>query len=116
MRISFTPKRSDAVLTVSKSGEKLTINGDEFDFTDMPDGATIPAREVPCAWIGDYPIERIDGSLCLTLILPIGPNPSQAVAFPVDLIDPPDGLLDIPFDPPPPEPEFIEEELDHVEV
>jgi hypothetical protein len=57
------------------------------------------------------PVERIDGEIHLTLVLPHGPNPSQAVSFSQPLINPPDGELAIPFDPPPPpEPEPVDPE------
>lgn len=102
MHISFTPQRREGGLTVIKDGDKLHINGDLFSFISLPDGATIPAGEVPCEWITG-PVERIDGEIHLTLILPHGPNPSAAVAFPAPLVNPPDGELAIPFDPPPPE-------------
>lgn len=110
MQISFSPVRRDDALVVSKSGDTLTINGEAFDFSSMPEGATIPPGEVPCEWITG-PVERIGGDLRLTLILPHGANPSAAVAFPAPLINPPDGPLAIPFDPPPePMPEPQEEE------
>jgi len=110
MRISFYPQRRDDTLTVSKSGDILTINGEGFDFSGVLDGATIPSGEVPCEWIVG-PVERIGGELRLTLILPHGASPSAAVAFPAPLINPPDGPLAIPFDPPPaPMPEPEEEE------
>ncbi|PWJ78339.1 hypothetical protein C7441_1164 [Pseudaminobacter salicylatoxidans] len=106
MIVSFSPvtclPRTPKSLTVSKVGDVLTINGEVFDFTDLPDGATIPKGMVPCEFIVG-PVERIADVLQLTLLLPHGPNPSPAVAFPSDLIDPPDGPLAIPFDPEPAE-------------
>ncbi|OHV81600.1 hypothetical protein [Rhizobium sp. LCM 4573] len=98
MHISLSPRRDDATLSVVKSGDILTINGDHFDFTDLPDGATIPAREIPCDWICG-PVERVNGKVHLSLCLPHGPNPSPAVAFPAPIIDPPDGDLIFPSDP-----------------
>jgi hypothetical protein len=97
MRVSFSPQRRDHTLIVAKLGDILMINGEAFDFSLLPDGATIPAGEVPCEWIVG-PVERIAGDLRVTLILPHGPNPSQAVAFPAMLIDPPDGPLANPSD------------------
>lgn len=107
MKISLSPQRRDDTLATTKAGDILTINGEAFDFSGLPDGATIPAGDVPCDWIVG-PVERIGGDLRLTLILPHGADPSVAVAFPTPLINPPDGPLAIPFDPPPepmPEPE-----------
>lgn len=115
MRISFSPQRRDDALSVGKSGDVLTINGEAFDFSGLPDGATILAGYVPCVWIIG-PVERIGGDLRLTLILPHGASPSAAVAFPAPLINPPDGPLAIPFDPPPaPMPEVQDEEPANVD-
>lgn len=109
MRISFSPQRRDDTLVVSRHGDILTINSDAFDFSTLPDGATIAAENSPSPWITG-PIERIDDTLHLTLLLPHGPNPSEAVAFPEPIIDPDDGPIDLPHDPQP-EPE-IEDDLD----
>lgn len=110
MLISLSPQRRDDVLQVSKSGDILTINGQAFDFSELPDSATIPAGEVPCDWITG-PVERIGGELHLTLILPHGPNPSPEVASPTPLVNPPDGVLSIPRDPEP-----VDEEAADVEA
>lgn len=97
MRISFSPQRRDDALAAIKAGDTLTINGAAFDFSSLPDGATIPVGAVPCGWVVG-PVERIDGELHLTLALPHGSNPTPAVAFPAPLIDPPDGVLNLPRD------------------
>ncbi|MDX0597821.1 hypothetical protein GOL30_04990 [Sinorhizobium medicae] len=109
MKIDLSPQRRDDLLEVTKAGDALTINGMAFDFSALPDGATIPAGEVPCEWLVG-PVERIAGELHLTLILPHGPGPSQAVAFPPPLIDPPDGVIALPADPPLSNPDPAEEE------
>lgn len=97
MQISFSPQRQDTGdhLTLSKEGEILTIDGEVFNFTDLPEGATIPAGVVPCKWITG-PVERTGGRLCLTLLLPHGPNPPQAVAFPATIIVTEDGPIPVP--------------------
>ncbi|RVG28066.1 hypothetical protein [Sinorhizobium meliloti] len=114
MIIDLSPQRRDDVLEVTKAGDALTIDGVAFDFSALPDGATIPAGEVPCEWLVG-PVERIAGELHLTLILPHGPNPSQAVAFPAPLIDPPDGVFALPADLAPAIPDPAEEELADVD-
>ena len=95
MRIDLTPQRHDGALTVSKSGDILTINGEAYDFSSLPDGATIPAGVVPCDWIAG-PVNRIDGDLHLTLILPHGPKPTPEQAFPQPIINPADGVIALP--------------------
>ena len=97
MKITLSPIRRDSQLTVSKQGETITINGSAYDFSVIPEGATLPASAVDCEFITGN-IERINGVLHISLILPHGPNPSQAVAFPATIINPPDGVLELPHD------------------
>jgi hypothetical protein len=104
MHISLIPQRPDAsrpaAITVRKIGDVLTIEGEAFDFSSLPDGATIPV--VPCHWISG-PVERVGGSLHLSLLLPCAPEFAGSELPP--LIDPPDGLLDLPDLYPAPEPD-----------
>ncbi|NTF07194.1 hypothetical protein G6L37_13660 [Agrobacterium rubi] len=100
MKINLSPQRRDDKLTVEKNGDRLLINGDLFNFNPLPDGATITPGATECAWIVG-PVERINGKIELTLILPHGANPSQGVAFPEPLEDVQDGIVALPFDPEP---------------
>lgn len=95
MKISLSPQRRDDALHVSKSGDALTINGVEYDFSVVPDGALLPQGAVDCKWLASD-VERIGGSLHLTLILPHGKAASEAARFPAPLIDPADGPLELP--------------------
>lgn len=95
MNITLTPQRRDDTLVVSKLGDTLTINGTAFDFSVIPDGATLPASATDCPFLTGN-IERIAGVLHLSLILPHGANPSQARAFPTALVNPPNGVLEFP--------------------
>ena len=116
MHITLSPVRLDETLTASLSGDVLTINGEAFDFGPLPEGATLPADAIESEhFIG--PVSRIAGELHLTLRLPHGPNPSQAVAFPEPLTVLEDGPIPLPFDPEPvpePLPELDEEARDGV--
>lgn len=95
MNITLSPQRRDDTIVASKSGDTLTINGIAYDFSVIPDGATLPASAVDCEYI-TWNVERINGVLHISLILPHGPNPSQAVAFPAPIINPADGVLELP--------------------
>lgn len=99
MHISFSPMRRNDVLAVTKVGDVLTINGETLDLSALPDGATLPAGAVTCKWITG-PIERIDGEIHLTLILPHGPNPPPEVAFPDPITVSTDGPITLPGDEP----------------
>lgn len=95
MNIKLVPQRSDAPLLVSKIGDILTINGVAYDFSPLPEGATLPADAVDCTSVVG-PVERINGELQITLLLPHGPNPTQEQAFPEDILNPPDGDILLP--------------------
>jgi hypothetical protein len=95
MRITLSPQRRTDGLYVSKKGDTLTINGTAFDFSVIPDGATLPSSAVDCDYLTEN-IERINGVLHLSLILPTGPDASEAANFPAPLINPANGVLELP--------------------
>lgn len=100
MHISFSTQRRDDALTIEQTlTDRLRINGELFNFSTMEDGDVIPAGTIPCDWITG-PVEKIDGEVRLTLILPHGPNPSQAVAFPQPVTVTEDGPIALPGEEP----------------
>jgi hypothetical protein len=103
MHIKLSPVRLDETISVSLVGDIITINDQDFDFTQLPEGATLPADAIGSDHFAG-PVERIDCELHLTLRLPHGPNPSQAVAFPEPITVTKDGPITLPFDP---EPEVV---------
>ena len=109
MHITLSPVRMDETLTASRKGAGLTLNGIDFDFTQLPEGGTLPAEAIASDWISG-PMSRIDGELHLTLRLPHGPNPSRKVAFPEPIHVTENGPIPLPFDPEPePMPDIVEE-------
>jgi hypothetical protein len=104
MRITFSPSAylpyEPKSLTLERTApNRLRINGELFNFGPMEDGDVIEPGTVPCEWITGT-VEKIDGEVQLTLILPHGPNPSQAVAFPVPITVTEDGPIAVPHDEP----------------
>ena len=95
MKITLSPQRREDTLEVIKSGDILTINGTDYDFSVIPEGATLPQGAVDCEWLASD-VERIDGTLHLTLLLPNAAQASYAARFPTPLLDPADGLLELP--------------------
>ena len=95
MKINLSPQRRDDTLTVIKQGDTLTINGTDYDFTDLPDGGTLPADAVDCEFVIGS-VDRVNGELELTLLLPHGPNATEAARFPEPIIDPADGEVELP--------------------
>jgi hypothetical protein len=95
MIIKLSPSRRDDTLYVVKTGAALSLNGEDFDFSQINSGDTLPATAITSEWFaGD--IGNVNGELVLTLLLPIPWNYSPEQAFPVDLIDVPDGLVVFP--------------------
>lgn len=95
MKINLSPQRRDDTLTVIKQNDTLTINGTAYDFNQLPDGALLPADAVDCEFIVNS-VNRINGQLELTLLLPHSANASEAARFPQPIIDPDDGELELP--------------------
>jgi hypothetical protein len=95
MIISLSPSLSDEALTVIKSGDVLTINGENFDFSRMADGDTLPMGAIDSHWFCG-PVDRVGADLLLTLRLPLPDNYSQEQAYPVPLTNVPDGEVSLP--------------------
>jgi len=94
MIIKLSPVRSDLQLAVVKAGETLEVNGVALNFSSLADGATLPAEAVGCEFVV-APVERINGDLVLTLMLPHAADAPPAARFPVDLY-PADGQVQLP--------------------
>jgi hypothetical protein len=95
MFITLSPMRGDTPLCLERHGDTLILNDKKLDLSGIPDGATLPRSAVACQWLaGD--IDRIDGILHLTLILPHGANAPTAALFPARLVLEADGPVDLP--------------------
>jgi len=95
MKITLSPQRRDDTLRVAKQGDILTINGTEYDFSQLPDGGTLPADAVDSEFVIGS-VDRVDGELELTLLLPHGADASEVARFPEPIIDPADGEVELP--------------------
>jgi len=100
MKINLSPQRRDDTLEVIKTGEVLTVNGEDFDLSSVGEGDTLPANAISSQWFAG-PVDRIDGELVLTLLLPLPYNFSHAQAFPQPLIDVQNGVVVFPAPLPP---------------
>lgn len=95
MVIKLSPQRRDDTLSVTRTGDVLNINGTAYDFTQLPEGATLPFDAVDCEFIV-CDITRTNGELELTLLLPIGPNAPYEVRFPEPITVLEDGPVALP--------------------
>ena len=95
MKIGFTPVRRDDRLELQRAGDVLILNGETFDFGPLPEGAILPAEAIDSDWfVGS--VERIEGELHLTLLLPHGPHAPNATRFPAPLKVESDGPVVVP--------------------
>ncbi|MDN4498002.1 tail fiber assembly protein [Pseudomonas mosselii] len=95
MIIKLSPVRSDAQLSVFRLGDMLTINNVALDLARLPEGASLPASAVGSAFMHD-PIERHNGKLIVTLRLPHAADATESARFPVDIVDPAAGPVQLP--------------------
>ena len=96
MLINLSPQRREDILTISKIGDALTINGVPFDFSQLPDGATLPKEAIDCEWIVSD-VSRINGEIELTILLPHGANASHETRFPEPIVMTTNGQVVLPI-------------------
>ena len=96
MKLLFSPQRRDDTLTLSKSGDALTVNGVTYDFSQLPNGATLPREAIDCEWICGN-VERVNGELIVPILLPHGPDASEAARYPEPLTVISDGQVVLPI-------------------
>lgn len=95
MFIKFSPQVSDKKLVVTKKGDALTINGEVFDFTGLPEGGLLPNTAISSEYIVGT-VFREAGKVNITLLLPISIDAPSEATFPTPLVDPLDGELKLP--------------------
>lgn len=95
MLITLTPQRRDARLRLERHGDTLIINGERFDFAAISEGDVLPREAVVCDWLASD-VERKDGSLQLTVIVPHGPAAPHETLFPAALHQTEDGPVALP--------------------
>jgi hypothetical protein len=95
MNITFSPQAMSGSLELSKAGDILTINGEEFDFSFIEEGDFLPQEAVDCPYV-IYGVTRTDGEIVLTLMLPVTSDASEAARFPAPILNAPDGAIEVP--------------------
>ena len=98
MQIGFTPQAAipgdTRRLEASVNGDVLTVNGVAFDFSALPDGATLPRRAVACDWLASD-VVRDSGAIHLILTVPHGVRAPRETRFPVP-VNVTDGPVPVP--------------------
>lgn len=85
MLITLSPQVRSDTLSMSVSGDVLTLNGKDYDFSFIGEGDTLPRAAVDCEYLVGN-VTRADGEIVLTLILPITVDADEASRFPVKVV------------------------------
>lgn len=70
MEITFTTQVNFNRLELKKVGEVLIVNGVEYDFSLLEEGATLPTQAIMNCWIYDE-VKRESGLVRIKAILPV---------------------------------------------
>lgn len=95
MKITFSPARHAERPDIETRGETLIIDGEAFDLSTIPEGATLPGEAVASMWVCG-PVERIDGQLHLTLLLSHDADAPNGTMFPDPVRVTSDGPVPMP--------------------
>jgi hypothetical protein len=95
MQIILSPIRAETPLTLHRAGDVLTVNGEVFNLSGIPEGATLPREAVACDWLASD-ITRQGGSLQMTILLPHGANAPEVTRHPAPLVLTSDGPVTLP--------------------
>lgn len=96
MQITLMPMRHDLALEVSRQGDVLVLNGQALDFGAVTPETPGLAESFACPWLVSDVQRQSDGRLCLSLILPHGPEAPPETLYPAMLELTGDGLVDLP--------------------
>ena len=96
MQINLSPVGTYEDLILTREGDTLWVNGEEFDFTPLPEGATLPQKAIYSPWfVGD--VTRTAGELTVHIQFPHhGMHAPHAARFPEPIIMVEDGNVDLP--------------------
>ncbi len=90
MIITFSPIRDASTLEIVRQGTLLILNGVAFDLETLVDSTPDDVH-----FVG--PVTRdTEGRLRVMLRLPHGADAPQARLYPADIIDPPEGPVQLP--------------------
>lgn len=99
MKIKFSPQRSDDYVVITKQNDVLTINDVVIDFDKLlPEDGSLPyddeGNEI-ITFESRYlaTVDRKDGELTVTILLPHGPNPDLDEGWPEPIENPANGVV-----------------------
>lgn len=96
MHITYSPVRMDLneQILIDVEGDKIFIEGEEYDFSPLPEGAILPQCAITSEWfLGD--VTRVDGVIHVVIKLPFGANASHETRYPTPVVVG-NGSVDVP--------------------
>jgi len=96
MKILLIPTRYDLPLALERRGDVLVVNGEEFDFSPLEEGATLPVGSIHSDWFNNGPVSREGGELSIVLIMPHGANAPEESRIAHEITVDQDGPISIP--------------------
>lgn len=95
MKVNYIPMRADHRPVYERRGDALVIDGEVFDFTDLPEGGTLPAEAVAseCVW---GTVARTDGQIEVSLLLTFAAGAPHETRFPTPVVMTGDGEVPQP--------------------
>lgn len=104
--VFFTGLTDYVPLMLAVQGDTLYVNEEEFDFSPLPFGYTLPSEAVDSDWFVG-PITKDDaGRLTVTLRFPHPMDADESMRFPVPIFVTENGPVDLPVYVPPTVEEF----------
>ena len=95
MIINLSPVRDDSALNISVNQDVITLNGVDYDFSQLQEGETLPSKAIESTWfMGD--VTRTLGEVIVTIRLPHGPYAGEAARFPEPITVIQDGPVQLP--------------------
>lgn len=85
MRLTLSPMRRDDTLVLSRAGDTLTLNGQVMDLSGATPSTPLPCDSLDCPWIVSD-VTRVEGQICLSIILPHGPAAAPGVLYPEPIV------------------------------
>lgn len=115
MKITLWAFISDETVEAIVKGDVLTLNGEDIDLSEIPEGYRLPISAVNNDWfltMASQYVERINGELCFALRLPVKNDSPEEYRNPVTptVLDVVSGAVPFPDTTPPVVvPEIVEE-------
>lgn len=89
------PQRSDKPLALERDGDTLIVNGERFDFTELPKEAVLPPSAISSPFFTG-PVRRDRDHLYINMLLPLSEASAESSRYPRCIHADVDGPVTLP--------------------